>query len=103
MIKLMKWSRKGAKDNRLKLAWSKYYKYTYKDKDYYFKEKAYVTYNDGFTKIEPIKKETYRNAQNRKKNCYEIRAEDISSLDKESIEKHKTFIKIINKELQLKE
>lgn len=86
MSKVMKWSRKGAKDNRLKLAWSKYYKYVFQNQDYYFKEKAYTTYCDGLIKIESIKKETYRNAIKRKKDCYEIIVEkDISSVDSEAL------------------
>ncbi len=82
----VKWSRKGAKDNRLKLAWSKYYKYVFENQDYYFKQKAYTTYCDGFTKTETIKKETYKNAVRRKKDCYEIRVEkDISSVDLDAL------------------
>ncbi|CAK7002514.1 MAG: hypothetical protein TIS_00117 [Tissierella sp.] len=80
------WSRKGAKDSRFKLSWSKYYKYVFENKDYYFKEKAYTNYCDGIIKIESIKKETYRNAIKRKKNCYEIIVEkDILSADSEAL------------------
>lgn len=69
-------SSKGAKDNTLKLIWTKYYKYSFDNKDYYFKQKAYTTYSDGFIKTEQIKKETYRNAVKRKNKCYEVRLED---------------------------
>lgn len=72
----MKWSRKGAKDNRLRLVWSKYYKYLLDDKEYFFKEKAYTTHNDGFIDIEPIKNQTYRNAIKRGNNCKEIVVEE---------------------------
>lgn len=86
MSKVMKWSRKGAKDSRFKLSWSKYYKYVFENQDYYFKEKAYTNHCDGIIKIESIKKETYRNAVKRKKNCYEIIVEkDILSADSEAL------------------
>lgn len=70
--RLIKTTRKGAKDNRIKLVWSKYYKYLIDDKEYYIKEKAYATYCDGWIDSEKITKQTYRRAIKRKNECIEI-------------------------------
>lgn len=69
---MMKLSRKGAKDNRTKLVWSKYFNYIVQDKEYYFKQKAYATYCDGWINSETIKKQTYKNALKRGNDCLEV-------------------------------
>lgn len=68
----MKFSKRGAKDNRTKLVWSKYFNYKLENKDYYFKQKAYATHCDGWTEHEAITKQTYTNAIKRGNQCTEI-------------------------------
>lgn len=68
----MNWSRKGARDNTLKLVWTKYYKYLIGDTEYYFKQKAYATYCDGWIDSEKITKRTYNNALKKGKECIEV-------------------------------
>ena len=72
----MRWSRKGAKDNSIRLVWSKYFKYTVENQEYFFKEKAYSTYNDAWIKSETIKEQTYKNAIKRGNECIEIDVEE---------------------------
>ena len=72
----MRISRKGAKDNRTRLVWSKYFKYTAGEKEYYFKQKAYATYSDGLIDWETIKKQTYKNAIKRGNECIEVSLEE---------------------------
>lgn len=76
----MKWSRKGAKDNTTKLAWSKYFKYVVEGKEYFFKQKAYTTYSDGWINSEIIKEQTYKKAIKRGNECIEILVEEDMSL-----------------------
>jgi len=76
----MKWSKKGAKDNRTKLIWSKYFKYVVEKKEYYFKQKAYTTYCDGWIASETIKEQTYKNAIKRGNECIEILVEEDMSV-----------------------
>lgn len=76
----MKWSRKGAKDNTTKLVWSKYFKYVVEGKRYFFKQKAYTTYSDGWINSEIIKEQTYKNAIKRGNECIEILVEEDMSL-----------------------
>lgn len=68
----MKFSRRGAKDNRKRLVWSKYFKYILEGKGYYIKQKAYATYCDGWIDTEMITKETYEKAVKRGNECKEI-------------------------------
>lgn len=72
----MRFSRKGAKDNRARLVWSKYFNYKLENKDYYFKQKAYATHCDGWTEHETIKEQTYKNAIKRGNECKEIIVEE---------------------------
>ncbi len=58
----MTFSRKGMKDGRFRLRWSKYYKYIVDDETFYFKQKAYTNYCDGYTTWETIVEKTYINA-----------------------------------------
>lgn len=74
---MIKFSRAGAKDNRARLRWVKYFKYIIEGQEYYIKEKAYTTYCDGWINEELIVKETYERAVKRGKHkCKEIIIEE---------------------------
>lgn len=74
---MFKFSKAGAKDNRARLRWVKYFKYILEGQEYYIKEKAYTTYCDGWTDEELIVKETYERAVKRgKQECKCIIVED---------------------------
>lgn len=74
---MIKFSRAGAKDNRAKLRWVKYFKYILENQEYCIKEKAYTTYCDGWIDEELIVKETYDRAVKRGKHeCRSIIVED---------------------------
>lgn len=90
--RIMKWSSKGAKDNTIRLAWSKYYKYVVENEEYYFKQKAYTTYCDGWITSERIKKQTYKNAIKRGNGCIEI------SLEKQLSEASVEYLTLIYSE-----
>lgn len=68
----MKWTKKGSKDNTSRVAWSKYLKFIVENEEYYFKQKAYATYCDGWIETQEIKKETYKSAVKRNKDCKEV-------------------------------
>ena len=74
---MIKFSRAGAKDNRARLRWVKYFKYIIEGQEYYTKQKAYLTYCDGWIDEELIVKETYERAIKRGKHeCKSIIVED---------------------------
>lgn len=79
---MIKISKAGAKDNRARLRWVKYFKYILKGEEYYIKVKAYTTYCDGWIDEEFIVKETYERAIKRgKQECKSIVVdEDILSI-----------------------
>lgn len=82
----MRWTRRGAKDNTLKLVWTKYYKYLVEGEEYYFKQKAYATYCDGWIDSERITKRTYMDAAKKNKTCIEVRLqEDIDLAETEHL------------------
>lgn len=83
----LRWSKKGAKDNTKTLAWSKYIKYILEGEEYYIKQKAYITYCDGWIDETFIVKSTYENAVKRGKHeCEEIVIEkDILAVSMESL------------------
>lgn len=70
--RVLRVTRKGAKDSRIKLVWSKYYKYLLDDEEYFIKEKAYATYCDAWIDIEKITRQTYKRAIKRRNECIEI-------------------------------
>ncbi|WMM24081.1 hypothetical protein RBU61_14270 [Tissierella sp. MB52-C2] len=74
---MIKFSRAGAKDNRARLRWVKYFKYILEGEEYYTKMKAYTTHADGWIEEELIVKETYDRAVKRgKQECRSIVVED---------------------------
>ncbi len=74
---MIKFSRAGAKDNRARLRWVKYFKYIIEGQEYYTKQKAYLTYCDGWIDEDLIVKETYDRAVKRgKQECRSIIVED---------------------------
>lgn len=68
----MRFSQKGAKSNRKRLVRTRYFKYILEDKEYFFKEKTYLTHHDGWIETETIKKQTYINNLRKGKECIEV-------------------------------